>query len=168
MVNKGSLLILMLLLLVLPAQAQTATPTPCPPGLDIGNLNFGGNCQSNSIDPDTQADLYRSMATAAYDTNQLPEQIEQAGPNGGSVVPDTSGATQIFGYVKWLFSANSAQEILGRTFAPFGINVFVVFMIVVSMTGIYILINLIVLIVKFVMWIYSWILRLIELIPFFQ
>ena len=165
MLNKISLLML-LLLLVMPVAAQTATP--CNAGLDIGNLNFGGNCQSNTIDPDTKSDLYRAMATAAYNTNQLPEQIKSAGPNGQRIIPDTSGASQIFGYIKWLFSPNSAQEVLGKTLAPFGINVFVIFLIVTTMTGIYLLINLIVLIMKFVMWIYSWIIKLVELIPFFE
>lgn len=171
MLNKVSLFILLLawvLALVIPAQAQTATATACNPGFDIGHLNFGGNCQSNTIDNGMKSDLYRSMATAAYETNKLPEQIKASGPNGGSVVPDTSGAVQLFGYIKWLFSPTSAQETMGKTWAPFLINVYVIFVIVVTMTGIYILINLIVLMMKFTMWIYSWILKLVELVPFVQ
>lgn len=168
MLNKVSLLML-LLLLVIPAQAQTATPTatptatttPCTPGIDVGNLNFGGNCQSNSLDPDMRSDLYRSMATAAADVNNLPEQINSG--QSGSIIPSTSGAIQLFGYIKWLFSMNTAQEVMGKTLAPFGANIFVLFFIVTTMTALYFLVNFIVLIVKAVVWVFT---QFLKLIPF--
>lgn len=160
--NKLSLLVL-LLLIALPAQAQTATPTPCNPGIDIGNLNLGGNCQSNSVDPDMRSDLYRSMATAAADVNKLPEQIQMSGQNGGSVVPSTSGAIQLFGYIKWLFSMNTSQEIMGKSLGPFGANIFIIFLIVVTMTALYFLVNFIVLILKAVIWVFN---QFLKLIPF--
>jgi hypothetical protein len=155
--------VLLLLVVALPARAQTATPTPCNPGLDIGHLNFGGNCQNNTVDADTKSDLYRVMATAAFQVNELPEQIQTSGQNGQGVIPSTSGAIQIFGYIKWMFSANTAQELMGRTLAPFGINIFIIFLMITIMTGLYFLVNFIVLIVKAVIWVFN---QFLKLIPF--
>lgn len=162
MSTKLALLILALMLTVAPALAQTPTPI-CEGGINIGHLNFGGECKSNSIDADVKSDLYRSMATAAAQVNQLPEQIRTSGQNGQSILPNTSGAVQIFGYIKWLFSAATAQELMGKTLAPFGVNVFIIFMMITVMTAIYFLVNFIVLIVKGVIWVFN---QFLKLIPF--
>lgn len=162
-----TIVVLILLMLAMPAMAQTPTPI-CEGGTNIGHLNFGGNCKSNTINADTKSDLYRAMATAASQVNGMPEQIQASGQNGQSVIPNTSGAIQMFGYIKWLLSPASIQELMGKTLAPLGVNVFVVFVITITMAGLYIAINMIVLIVRGVMWVYSWIIKLIELIPFIE
>jgi len=164
MFNKIALLILLLMLATAPALAQTATPTAgCTGGIDIGNLNFGGQCTSNSIDSGMKSDMYRSMATAAAQVNQLPEQIRTSGQNGQSILPNISGAVQIFGYIKWLTSVNTAQETMGKTFAPFAVNVYIVLLMIITMTSLYFLVNFIVLIIKGVIWVFN---QFLKLIPF--
>lgn len=159
-----NLIILVLVLMsTIPAFAQTATPTPCTPGVDIGNLNVGGNCRSNSVDPSLKSDLYRSMATAAANVNALPEQVRSSGPDGSSVLPSTSGASQLFGYIKWVFSSNSRQELLGKTLAPLGETLWTVLSLVIGMAAVYWAIRIITLIIKTVVWVFN---QFLKLIPF--
>lgn len=158
------LLILLFLLGIAGAvSAQTATPTPCAPGIDVGRLNVGGNCTSNTIDPDAKSDLYRAMATAAFNVNEMPEQIRANGQNGQSVLPSMDGAAQLFGYAKWLFSANTAQELLGRTLAPLGEMLFRILVSAVALVAVYIVIRLVSLIIKAVIWVIN---QLLKLVPF--
>jgi hypothetical protein len=164
MSSKLRLFILLALMAALSVPTLAQTPEPiCQGGINIGNLNLGGECRSNTIDPDTKSDLYRSMATAAYEVNQLPEQIQASGMNGQSVIPDTSGASQLFGYMKWILSYSVVEEFFGRTLAPLGGIVLAVLTITLVMTGLYILINFIVLIIKSVIWVLN---QFLKLIPF--
>lgn len=162
MLNRAALVLMIIFTLAGAVSAQTPTPG-CVGGVDIGNLNIGGQCTSNTIDSEMKSDIYRVMATAAYNVNALPEQIKNSGPAGKDISGSTSGAVQIFGYVKWVLSPNTAQELLGKAFSPFGINVFVIFLVITSLTAIYFLVNLIVIIIKFVAWIIN---QLLKLIPF--
>jgi hypothetical protein len=107
-----------------------------------------------------RSEMYSSMATAAANVNRLPDEIRR--PGGQSIVP-SADVSQLFSYAKWLFSLNTAQELLGRTFAPIGINLFVIFVIVIILTSIYFLVNLIVLIIKAVIWVIN---QILKIIPF--
>lgn len=135
--------ILLLLALGVPVLAQTSTPTPVP-----------------TVPPD----LSNQMATAAAQANQLPSDITQ--PNGVQSVVPNAEAAPLFSYIKWLFSYNSAQELLGPTLAPLGVNMFVILTIVMLLFGIYLVVNLITLILRFVIWIMSIIWKVLQLIPF--
>lgn len=151
--NLILVLIFITAMYVAPVRADT-----CEGGIDIGNLNIGGSCTSNTVDPALKSDLYRAMATAAASTNQLPEQVRSAGP-----LPSTAGAAQIFGYAKWVFSANSRQELLGKTLAPLGETLWAMLSIGIVMTAIYMAIRIIVLIIKAVVWVVN---QFLKLIPF--
>jgi hypothetical protein len=157
-----AVIVLVLMMLASGVAAQTATPG-CAGGIDIGNLNIGGQCTSNTIDADMKSDIYRVMATAAYNVNKMPEEIKKSGPAGKDISGSTSGAVQLFGYAKWVMSPNTAQELMGKSLAPFGINVFVIFLLITSLTAIYFLVNLIVIVIKFVAWVIN---QLLKLIPF--
>lgn len=174
-----TLLALILLTIAGSVSAQTATPTPdglihCEGAIYIPLVGwFGGVCtypddtsQGGGIELDNavEGDLYSSMATAAAVVNSLPEQINNAAPGGQSLVDAMAGAKQVFGYIKWLFSPNSAQELLGRSLAPIGINILVIVTMIVALTAIYIAINTIVYIVKFVIWLIT---QALKLVPFF-
>ncbi len=150
--NKLGTLVFMLIIAG-SVSAQTATPTPSP--------TFPPTPTVDIVITVPRSDMYRSMATAAAQVNQLPEQIRAAGPNG-SALPNAD-AGPLFGYAKWLFSGNTAQELLGRTLAPIGLNLFVVFVLVATLTAIYFLINFIVLILKAIVWIIN---QILKLIPF--
>ena len=131
----------MLLLLIMPAAAQTSTPIPTVP-----------------------ADVANQMATAAAQTNQLPSDI--ARPSGGSSVIPSGDATLLFSYAKWLFSLNTAQELLGQTLAPLGVNLFIILTIVMLLTAVYLAVNLITVIIRFAIWVLNLIWKLLQLIPF--
>lgn len=167
---KAAVLLMALLSLVGSVSAQTATPTPDPSCSDplqvIGRVIFGGACAGNQpveIEDQMESDLYKNMATAAAIVDKLPEQISKAGPNGQTLAQAMAGAKQVFGYIKWLFSPNSAQELLGRSLAPIGINVLVIFTMIVALSAIYIAINIAVYIVKFATWVIS---QILKLLPF--
>lgn len=154
---------ILVIILWLAGSVSAQTPTPCNPGVDVGNLNLGGNCKSNEIDPDTKSDLYRGMATAAASINALPEQIEASGPGGQRIAETTAGMKQLFGYVKWLLSPATAEELLGKDFAPYGTTALAWLVVILSLTAIWFVINLIVMIIKFVVWMVN---QFLKLVPF--
>ena len=148
----------------------TATPTPDPSCSDpikiIERVFIGGACaggQVVDIEDSLESDFYKNMATAAAIVNRLPEQIQKAGPNGQTLAEAFAGASQVFGYIKWLFSPNSAQELLGRSLAPIGINVLVIFTMIVAMVAIYIGLNMAIYIVKLAIWLLN---QILKLLPF--
>lgn len=76
-------------------------------------------------------------------------------------------ATQLFGYIKWIFSENSARELAGNTLAPIFINLYVYLVLGFSFAVIWLILMLAVFTWRFVLFIIRWIIRLIELIPGF-
>lgn len=77
-------------------------------------------------------------------------------------------ATQLFSYMKWLFSDNSANELLGPTLAPLLINFYVLLTIAFFFTTIWLTIRALVLAWRFILFVVEWIIRFIELIPVIQ
>jgi hypothetical protein len=132
---------LLILSLAMPAMAQTSTPAPTVP-----------------------VELANQMATAAAQSNELPSDISRPA-NHQAVVP-SADATPLFSYIKWLFSLNTAQELLGPTLAPLGIQLFIIMTIVILLAGLYLVVNLITIIIRFVIWILTLIWKLLQLIPF--
>ncbi len=154
-----ALVLIVVLLLVAPAAAQD----DCTGGIWIGHLNLGGECTSNQIEATELNAFYEQLREAADRINGLPDEIQKAGPSGQKLSDTTAGVGQIAGYVKWLFSANSAQELLGKTLAPIGINVLVIFVMTVAMVAIYIAINIVVFTIKMIVWLVN---QILKLIPF--
>ena len=142
--------LLALLLFAGSVQAQTDTPTP--------TITATPNVTLVLTIP--RSDMYMSMATAAANVNRLPDEIRR--PGGQSLIP-SSDVSQLFAWAKWLFSLNTAQELLGQTLAPIGIELFIIMNFVVILTAIWFLINLIVLIIKAVIWIIN---QILKIIPF--
>ena len=142
--------VVLLLLIAGTSYAQTDTPTPTITPTPAVTL----------VLTVPRSEMYQSMATAAASVNQLPDEIRR--PGGQSLVaqPDVS---QLFGYIKWLFSLNTAQELLGPTLAPIGASLYIVMYFVVILTAIWFLMNLIVLIVKAVIWVIN---QILKIIPF--
>jgi hypothetical protein len=85
----------------------------------------------------------------------------------GVELPNETG-TQLFSYAKWLFSPNSAREILGETLAPLAVDIFSYLGILISLAIIWAGIKVAVLAIKFLLFIADWIRKIIELIPFIQ
>lgn len=165
------------------ASAQTATPTEslfiCQEAADTGTvvINFltglfgaGGvslaqaaECESNTINPAELDSFFRQIREAADRINALPDEIKNAGPSGQTLTDTTAGIGQIAGYVKWLFSPNSAQELLGRSLAPIGTNILVIFVMTVAMVAIYISINIVVFTIKMIVWLVN---QILKILPF--
>lgn len=132
------------------AQTDTPTPTNTPTATPAITL----------VVTVPRSDMYASMATAAANVNQLPDEIRMSA--GQNLVPRPD-LTRLFGMAKWLFSLNTANELLGRTLAPIGVELYIIFFFVIILTSIWFLINLIVLIIKGVIWIIN---QILKIIPF--
>ena len=77
-------------------------------------------------------------------------------------------ATQLFSYMKWMFNENTANELLGQTLAPLGIELFVLLLLAFTFTLLWLTIRMLVLTWRLILFIIGWIIKLIELIPFFE
>jgi hypothetical protein len=156
-------LVVVLLLLIISNVALAQSADTCTGGTWIGHFNIGGTCKKTTMDTGTLDSFYAQIAAATASINAMPDQIKSAGPNGQSLSAAVSGASQLFGYVKWLFSASTAQELLGKTFAPIGSNILIIFTLVVAMTTIYVAINTVIFVVKMAVWAIN---QILKLIPF--
>lgn len=96
-----------------------------------------------------RSEIYNYLATAAANVNALPDDV--SAPGGVPLVPDTDGA-QIFGYIKWLWSGNSAQELVGETVSPLVISTFIWVTLIVVITLVFLTITLVSSILKFIVW----------------
>ncbi len=121
--------------------AQTETPA-APLPVDMGQIE-------------------NYVATAAAQANQLPSDI--TAPNGIALVPDNDNSL-LFSYAKWLFSTNTAYELLGQTLAPFAINFFLLLMMLVALTILWFIIVFLVLLFRFIMWVVRLILQFLEIV----
>lgn len=152
------------------------TPEPaqaiCLAGIDWNAVIFGSPPDEDlSTICDRQVDInqeklnefFEQIQDAADKMNALPDEINKAGPSGTTLTSATAGAGQIAGYVKWLFSPASAQELLGRSLAPIGINVMAIFLMTVAMVAIYITINIVVFTIKMVVWSMN---QILKILPF--
>jgi hypothetical protein len=150
MSSKIAVLLALLVFVAGSVQGQTDTPTP--------TITPTPNVTLVLTIP--RSDMYSSLATAAANVNRLPDEIRR--PGGQSLIPSPD-VSQLFAWAKWLFSLNTAQELLGQTLAPIGIELFIIMNFVVILTAIYFLINLIVLIIKGVIWIIN---QILKIVPF--
>jgi len=153
---KYLILILIMFTSIRVGRAQTDTPTPTDTPT-ITPTSYG------SV-PDEE--LSNLMATQASNTNTLPDDISH--PIGNQSIVQDVDLTPLFSYVKWLFSANTAQELLGPTLAPLGLSIFTLFLITVIMIAVYLVVFAITIGIRFYWWITNNILRLVEAIPVFE
>lgn len=103
-------------------------------------------------------DIISYLEQALGYLNNLPDNLTS---DGNTQYLPSETATQIMGYAKWLFSPNTAQELLGTTLAPIGINLYILLSILVILAVSWAFIKIIILILRFVQYIARWILDLI-------
>lgn len=139
----------MVFMLLFSGVALAQTPTPTPTAIPV-------------VVTVQRSEMYSLLATASYNVNNMPRDVSNS--NGTSLLPNTD-ARNLVGYAKWLFSPNSTQELLGRTFAPIGNMAFVLLGLIVILTGIYLAVLLVVYIIKFIVWFVTVILKFIPFIP---
>lgn len=163
----ASLLLSTLLLIPPPITQATATPPPKPtkyinqpifpeiasptPIATATPLNLMGTAQV----PSDQ--IYNYLATAQANVVQAPEDLRNPGV---PVVPAEDGS-EIFGYVKWITSANVGAEVFG----PFGVipsHIGALILLLVVLVSVYLLVYLIGFILRFVNWLIS---RILDIIP---
>ena len=109
-----------------------------------------------------RSEIYQYLATAAANINQMPAAIDRD-PSGVGIIP-SDDARNLLGYAKWLFSANSARELMGNSLSPLGINAFVLFTLVVVLTSAWLLVKIATMLIKAVIWFVQQILRFIPFI----
>lgn len=103
------------------------------------------------------SDIYNYLSTAVAAVNSLPDDLSMDN-NGTSLLPAET-ATQLMGYAKWMFSGTSANELLGATLAPIGIELYILLTMIVFMAIAWITVKIALMIFNFVQYIVAWILR---------
>ncbi len=100
-----------------------------------------------------------NLTGAANNVNQMPASVTN------SNLPTSPNPMILFGYVRWLFSYDTAQELLGRKIAPLGLALFHFLMVIIPLLTLYLLINITVAAIKFAAWVFNITVKLIELTP---
>lgn len=136
----------------IPTMPLVPVPTAIPTSTPVATMD-ADDIPRNAI--------YTFLATAAANVNSLPDDV--SAPDGAVVLPDTDGR-QVFAYAKWLFSGATAQELLGITFSPVAIHLFAGLTLIVILVSIYLVVNLVVLLIKGVIWIVQQVLRVVPFI----
>ena len=106
-----------------------------------------------------QNDIVALLEDAVGYVNSLPDHITEN--EGIDYVPNET-ATTLFGYAKWLFSYNTAQELLGVSLAPMAVMLYYILGLVIILAIAWVTIKIVILILRFVQYIARWI---IDLIP---
>jgi len=132
---------------VLPSPTRIPTYAPAPTAETVLN-----------------SDLYNYLATSAVSLYIVPEDVNA--PGGVELIPKVNTSV-IMGYGRWLFSTNSANELLGEQVAPVAVHFFSILTAVVMLTSVYFLIRFVVLIIKIITWLIQQALRLIPFIGAF-
>lgn len=102
-----------------------------------------------------RSEVYWFLATADAQVAQLPSSI-------GAYIPDLSGGgAELFGYIKWMISGVSIQEIFGPTFAPHGFHAVVAFTVVIVGSLIMLGLRIVKLMLKIALWLINQVLKLI-------
>jgi hypothetical protein len=141
--------------------AQTDTPTPSPTPSATPAITNTPNADFLNTDLIPSGDINDLLSTAVAYVNSLPDDI--TAPSGISLIPDET-ATQLFGWAKWLFSADSANESLGLTLAPLALTLMVLLTLVVSMAIAYTTLKIAVFIYRLVTYVIQWILKFVPFI----
>lgn len=100
------------------------------------------------------------LATSEANLRGLPSDL--ANPNGVPLLPSQTGS-QVFGYAKWLLSAQTAEEIFGP-FSPFIVTFATAVTLLLVIGIVYFLIFIAVKLIRFAVWIVTTILKFV---PFF-
>ncbi len=133
---KPLLILLLVLLIAAPALAQDDDgPTPTPSATPL-QVPF--------------QELNQALATANSGVNQAPADL--SAPGGVPLLPSADGR-QIFGYVKWLISAQAAEDVFGP-FAPIFIHLGIYLGMVFPLIGVYLTILIVSYIAGWIVFIY--------------
>jgi hypothetical protein len=156
------------LMLAVPVLAQTNTPTPSPtptPGFALPSFGSIPSptpvATSNPVVIEATIEIqsgpiYNYLATVEHNLSAAPADITNPGL---PVVPSETGI-QLFGYIKWLISSGTGDQLLG----PFGSMTphFAAYItLVVFLATIYFLVFVVRFLLRFVVWVITQILKLI-------
>jgi len=136
--------------------AQDIPSFPTPFSVDDFEIPSIPDFDGLTVDDVDHEALFNYMSEAVSKINSLPDSLFD---NFGDDVVANESATQLFGYAKWLFSGNSANELLGPTLAPIGINLYILLTLLIFLVIAWVTIRLALLIFRFVLFIIREILR---------
>jgi len=114
-----------------------------------------------TVDDVPHSEIYNYLSTSVAHVNSLPDDLTTN--SGTSLIPSESG-TQLMAYAKWLFSPQSARELLGETLAPVGIFLFSLLTLIVFMAIAWVAIRIATLIFRFVQYLIREILRVLPFV----
>jgi hypothetical protein len=124
---------------------------------EITLMGYGENptgLRATAVALDT-GNIWSGLQEANAMVNSLP-------PNMAAAVPAETGRT-LFGYVKWLVSPSSADEIAGP-FAPMLSHMGFALLLIFGAAAIYAIVWGLVWVLKFVVWLFQWVLKLVDLV----
>jgi hypothetical protein len=143
-------LLMVVLFQIVPTLPPLPSPTPFPTA----------TIEATAVLDIPRSEIYNFLSTAVANVNALPDDINA--PGGVGITPNEDGST-IFGYAKWMFGF-PAKELLGTTISPIATHVWVLVVLIVILTTIYLAVNLVTTLIKGVTWIIQQVLRLIPFI----
>jgi hypothetical protein len=120
---------------------------------------FAGTAFTQDIPQIEDLNIDSTLADTQTAFDNLPDQLDE------ELLPAET-ATQFFGYIKWIF-ANS-DELVGATLAPILNSLYVILFTSFTFTTMWLTIRMLVLGWRLMLFIFEWVIRLLELIPFFQ
>jgi len=120
---------------------------------------FAGTAFTQDIPQIEDLNIDSTLADTQTAFDNLPDQLDE------ELLPAET-ATQFFGYIKWIF-ANS-DELVGATLAPILNSLYVILFTAFTFTTMWLTIRMLVLGWRLMLFIFEWVIRLLELIPFFQ
>jgi hypothetical protein len=148
---------LIIVVLVLMAGSVHAQPVPTVPALPSPTYIPTSTPMPTFAADVPRSDIYYYLATAAANFNALPD--DPAAPGGVPLLPNDDGRN-LFGYARWLLSGSVTPELLGPL-APFGTSTFVWVTLIIVIVAIFLTLNLVTTIVRFVVFVISFIRRLL-------
>lgn len=138
-----------------PTNTPTITPTPTA-------TNTGTPTVTPTLTPMffPAEDIYVAVATANQEIINLPDDIEQ--PADSPILPEGDGR-QVFGYAKWLISAQAADEMFGP-FSPIMFHLGITLVAAVPLLLAYVAVYLIVWLLRASIYIFRFVMQVIDLI----
>lgn len=134
--------------LPLPALTPIPSPTPIATATPM-NLQGTVNAPTDLV--------YNYLATTESSLNEVPTDLRNPGM---PVVPAEDGS-ELFGYIKWITSANIGDEVFG----PFGVipaHIGALLLMMIVLVSVYLIVHFIGYILRFVNWLIG---KILDIIP---
>lgn len=150
----ANVIAMIVLMQVVPTLPALPSPTPYPTTTPIATI----------MPEIPHSEIYNFLSTAVVNVNNLPEDLFAPGGVPVLVNPD---AQAVFSYGKWMLSVTGARELVGDTLSPIAVRIFLFLSLTVVFSGIWQIVNLVVLLIKGIVYIVQQVLKFIPFVGAF-